>query len=66
VTAYVIDGDHLSIFRNPAVVEIAEKLDKALREAQRATQENLQSREAILGSQERSEAGQGKIKSAGT
>jgi thioesterase domain-containing protein len=53
VTAYVIDGDHLSIFRNPAVVEIAEKLDKALREAQRATQEGIQSREAILGSQER-------------
>jgi thioesterase domain-containing protein len=34
VTAYIIDGDHLSIFRNPAVGAIAEKLDSALREAQ--------------------------------
>jgi len=64
VTAHVIDGDHLSIFRNPVVGVIAEKLDSALREAQRATQEGIQSREAIHGSQEPSEAGLGKIKSA--
>ena len=30
VTSYVIDGDHLSIFRKPAVGAIAEKLDNAM------------------------------------
>jgi amino acid adenylation domain-containing protein len=41
VTAYVVDGDHLSIFRNPAVGAIAEKLDRALRKAQQNTQESI-------------------------
>jgi thioesterase domain-containing protein len=66
VTAHVIDADHLSMFRNPAVGAIAEKLDRALREAQRATQEGIQSGPAILVSQERSEAGLEEIKSART
>ena len=66
VTAHMIDGDHLSIFRNPAVGAIAEKLDRALREAQQATREGIQGPEAVLVSQDRSEAGLGEIKSAGT
>lgn len=37
VTACTIDADHLSIFRSPAVNAIAEKLDKTLQEAHRAT-----------------------------
>jgi amino acid adenylation domain-containing protein len=41
VTAHVVDGDHLSIFRNPAVGAIAEKLDRALREAQQTIQEGI-------------------------
>jgi thioesterase domain-containing protein len=35
VTAYEIDGDHESILRNPNVSAIADKLDRAIREAQR-------------------------------
>ncbi len=66
MTAHVIDGDHLSIFRNPAVGAIAEKLDRALREAQQATREGIQGPDAVLVSQDRSEAGLGEIKSAGT
>jgi len=65
VTSHVIDGDHLSIFRSPAVGAIAEKLDRALQDAQQTTQESVQSREAFL-VQERSEAELGEIKSAGT
>lgn len=41
VTAYVIDADHLSIFRNPAVAAIAEELDRALRAAQQTIQEGI-------------------------
>lgn len=53
VTAYEIEGDHVSIFRNPDVGAIAEKLDRALREAQCAAQEGIRNRESILVSQER-------------
>ena len=55
VTAYEIEGDHVSIFRNPNVGAVAEKLDRALREAQWAAQEGIRSQEPILKSQERSE-----------
>ena len=37
VTAYEIEGDHLSIFRSPDVGAIAEKLDRTLREVQQAS-----------------------------
>jgi thioesterase domain-containing protein len=38
VTAYAIDGDHLSIFRHPDVAEVAQKLNAALIGAQRENQ----------------------------
>jgi amino acid adenylation domain-containing protein len=41
VTAYEVDGDHDSIFRNPDVVAVAEVLDRELREAQRAPLEGI-------------------------
>jgi hypothetical protein len=64
VTAHVIEGDHLSIFRKPAVGAVAEKLDKALREAQQTSNDSLQGRDAVLISKGQSEAGLGEIKSA--
>ena len=48
VTAHVIDGDHLSIFRTPAVRSVAEKLDRALQDAHRTTRNDTQNREAVL------------------
>jgi hypothetical protein len=53
VTVYEIEGDHVSIFCNPDVRAIAERLNRALRDAQRAAQEGIRSQEATLVSQER-------------
>jgi amino acid adenylation domain-containing protein len=53
VTAYEIEGDHLSIFRSPDVGAIAEELDRSLRQAQRATQQVIKSQVAIPVPQER-------------
>ncbi|HKN22944.1 MAG TPA: thioesterase domain-containing protein, partial [Terracidiphilus sp.] len=51
VTIYDIDGDHVSILRNPDVRALAEKLDTALREAQQATQDSNRNQEANLAPQ---------------
>jgi amino acid adenylation domain-containing protein len=53
VTAYEIDGDHVSIFSSPIVGAIAEELDRSLRQAQLGTQQVIKSQETIPVSQER-------------
>lgn len=48
VTVCVVDGDHQSILYNPAVAEIAKKLDEAIRGAQMPAQRDDQRQEAAL------------------